>query len=384
LVRIAINLEQLFYHAPGGTGLYTARLASLMAREPGVDCVVPFTAWHSRRSLDGALGRFELATAGLAPIVRIPLPRPLLFDAWHSLRVPGPELFSSRIRAADIIHAPSVAVPPTRRVPLVVTVHDAAYELFPESYPRRGLRFHRRGVAVAARHADVVITVSRAAADEIVANTPIEKERLRVVPNGVDHRRATASEIADATARYGVAEAPYVLWVGSVEPRKNVGTLVEAFSRLASAGEIPHHLVLAGPVGWLHEGLIPERQRARLGERLHILGPVSGSDLRALYAGADVFAFPSLHEGFGIPVLEAMVQETPVVCSDIAALREVAGGAARLVPATDVDAWVSTLNRVANDPGERGRLSAAGHGRAGQFSWERTVRETRAVYDELL
>jgi glycosyltransferase involved in cell wall biosynthesis len=384
LVRIAINLEQLFYHAPGGTGVYAARLARLMAQQPGVDSVIPFTAWHSRKELDGTLGRFEVATAGLAPTVRIPLPRPLLFDAWHTLRVPGPELFSSRIRGADIIHAPSVAVPPTTRIPLVVTVHDAAFELFPGSYPRRGLRFHRRGVAVAARSADVVITVSRAAADEIIANTPVERERLRVVPNGVDHRRATPGEIAEATARFGVAEAPYVFWVGSVEPRKNVGTLVEAFSRLAAAGEIPHHLVLAGPVGWLHEGLIAEGHRAGLGARLHTLGPVSSPDLRALYAGAEVFAFPSIHEGFGIPVLEAMVQGTPVVCSDIAALREVAGGAAHLVPPADVDNWVSALGRVANDPDERRRLSAAGPGRAGEFSWERTVRETRAIYDELL
>jgi alpha-1,3-rhamnosyl/mannosyltransferase len=175
-----------------------------------------------------------------------------------------------------------------------------------------------------------------------------------------------------------------VLWVGSLEPRKNVGTLVAAFARLVASTAVPHRLVLAGPSGWLVEGLIPERERRRLGERIRVVGRVSDADLRALYGGADVFALPSRHEGFGLPALEAMVQGTPVLGADIPALREVTGGAARLVPADEVGAWHLALEALLGDDTGRTALAEAGRRWATRFSWERTVRETRAVYAELL
>jgi alpha-1,3-rhamnosyl/mannosyltransferase len=275
---------------------------------------------------------------------------------------------------------------------LIVTVHDAAPELFPEAFPARGRRFHRHGLRAAARRADLVITVSKAAEAEIAANTPIPVDRVRVVPGGVDLAPASRDEVARTLGRYRLTDAPYVFWLGTLEPRKNVTVLVSAFARLlAGRTDLPHRLVLAGSGGWLEEGLVPPRDEAllRQRDRLRVLGHVPDDELRALYAGAVLFALPSRHEGFGLPVLEAMAQGTPVVCADIAPLREVAGGAARLVPPMDVDAWVVALSDLfdgaEHHPDETTRpMAAAGRARAAGFSWERCIRATHAVYEEAM
>lgn len=270
-------------------------------------------------------------------------------------------------------------------------MHDVATVLYPDTFGWHGRWFHARGLAATARRADLVITVSEAAKAEILAHTRIPEDRLRVVPNGVDNVVATPDEVAAAIDRHGLAGAPYLLWVGTLEPRKDVATLVRAFAALVDSGRATgHRLVLAGPTGWLSEDLVPGDVFDRLGSPgpgqgdplLRLLGSVEEAQLRALYAGATLFALPSRHEGFGLPVLEAMAQGTPVVCSDIPALREVAGGAARLVPPREVDAWTEALAALLADPAELRRWAQAGKARAAAFSWEHTVALTRAVYAE--
>jgi glycosyltransferase involved in cell wall biosynthesis len=384
LVRVAVNLEQLLFRAPGGIGRYTAQLATLLPRLFPEDTLVPFVAWHRRQEIQAAYRAAGLLEAGTPAPIRLPLPRPILYDSWHLLGGPQLRLFSPALGRVDLIHAPSTAVPPAGSRPLVVSIHDMAYLLFPETYPRRGLRFHAQGIRAATRRADLVITGSRAAAEEIDRYTDISPERVRIVPYGVSSTVAGAEEVTTTLARFDLAGRPYVLWVGSLEPRKNVTTLVMAFARLVAGGSWPHRLVLAGPSGWLVDGLIPDHERHLLGDRLRLVGRVSDVDLRALYAGAEVFAFPSRHEGFGLPVLEAMAQGTPVLCADIPALREVTDGAARLVPATDVGAWHEALEEVLGDDRLRSELASAGRKRVGDFSWERMTEATHAVYCELV
>ncbi|MGH9050587.1 MAG: glycosyltransferase family 4 protein [Acidimicrobiia bacterium] len=382
-MRVALNLEQLLQTPPGGVGRYTAELARLLPGLGGGDPdsveLVPFVARHRDVDVRAALEAFGLD--GLDPVV-LPLPRPVLYDAWHVAGVPGLGGVTRRRGELDIVHAPSVAVPPKGHYGLVVTVHDAAPLLFPETYPRRGRWFHRRGIAAAARRADLVITVSQAAADEIDEHTDIPMARVRVVPNGVDLAEASDADVMAARAAFDLGDRPYVLWLGSLEPRKNVGVLVEAFARWAATSDVPHQLVLAGPAGWVENRdavLAPAR---RLGDRVRTIGRVGDRHLRGLYRGADVFVLPSRHEGFGIPVLEAMAQRTPVIASDIAALREVAGDAARLVTADDPDMWAGALDELVHDRDRHADLSAAGRRRAELFSWERCATETRAVYRE--
>ena len=391
-MRVAVNVEQLLYRAPGGVGRYTAKLVTLLPRLFPEDTLLPFTALHSRREVEGAYQRFGI-DVGVTPLpIRLALPRPLLYDGWHVAGVPRLGWLSPRLRSAELTHAPSVAVPVVGRARLVVTVHDAGPELFPEAFPSRGRRFHARGLRAAARRADLVITVSHSAAAEILARTSIPSGRLRVVPNGVDQAPATEHEVERTLTQYGLADAPYVFWLGSLEPRKNVAVLVSAFAQLVAARpNLPHRLVLAGPSGWLEEGLVPPKEQSALRQRdrLRVLGQVPDDQLRALYAGAVLFAFPSRHEGFGLPVLEAMVQRTPVLCADIPALREVAGDAARFVPPTDVEAWVVALGDLIQDLEDRPAetvepMLAAGQARAATFSWDRTVRATHAIYAEAM
>jgi alpha-1,3-rhamnosyl/mannosyltransferase len=286
------------------------------------------------------------------------------------------------VAPVDLLHAPSPAVPPTGGLPLVVTVHDAAPLVMPEAFTKRGVRFHRQGFAAAAKRARLVIAVSEFCADEVVTHTAIPRDRIRVVPNGVDRARATADAVRKARLIYAVDDLPYVFWAGTFQPRKNVRVLLDAFTRL-DPDVVPHRLVLAGPPGWKPDDADSEVAR-ELGDRVRLLGPVHREQLFPLFAGADLYAFPSRHEGFGIPVLEAMAQGTAVVCSDIPALREVAGDAARFVAPDDSDGWVEALTELLGDDDARAALVTAGDARVANYSWERCARETAQVYREAL
>lgn len=386
-MRVAINVEQLFYRAPGGTGRYTAELVAQLAAE-GTDTVIPFMAWHSSRDLHAVFHRFGLdGSKGRRPpgrAVRLPLHRLALAEAWHMLGVAGPQSLSRTLASADLIHLPFPAVPPVGKAPLVVTVHDAGFVLFPESYPRRGRRFHVQGTRLAAKRARLVIAPSHSAAEEIVTHTPINISSVRVVHHGVDQRRAEPAVTERLLATLGLSDVPFVLWVGTLEPRKNVGTLVRAMADLIMREGPSPHLVLVGPRGWVDAGLVSTEDTARLGPRLHVLGTVGEAELRSLYAAATAFAFPSLHEGFGLPVLEAMVQGTTVICADIPALREVAGEAAYMVDPDDVGAWTEALEKVVSDEALRASLGSAGSQWASRFTWPRAAMATRAVYEEAL
>jgi glycosyltransferase involved in cell wall biosynthesis len=388
-VRVAINLEQLLLRPPGGIGRYVAELARLLpevapsgsdAAGAGTVELLPFVAHHDPVAVRTALDAFGLE---LDP-VRLPLPRLALDDLWNDLGAGDLRRLSSRLRDLDVVHATSVAVPPRSGGRLVVTVHDAAPILFPRAYTWRGRWFHRRGFAAAAARADLVITPTAAAADEVSRCTAIPRDRIRVVWHGVVQQQPDDDEVASVRASFGIGDAPYVLWVGTFEPRKNVEVLVEGFRRVVERESLPHRLVLAGPKGWLGTAESLEAPARALGSRVVLTGPVHDDRLRALYRGADLFAFPSVHEGFGLPVIEAMAQGTPVLCSDIAVLHEIAGDAARFVAPHDPDAWAKQLAALLDDDAARGALGAAGQAHAARFTWEACAANTRAVYEEAL
>ncbi|MEI8000360.1 MAG: glycosyltransferase family 1 protein [Actinomycetes bacterium] len=380
-MRVALNLEQCFQRPPGGIGRYASELARVLpgAGAPGEVVVVPFVARHAPATV-----RSVLAAAGVtAEAVALGLPRPVLYEAWNRwgradpLRGHG----SLALRDVDVVHAPSVAVPPRRFAPLVVTVHDAAPLRFPDTYPRRGRRFHELGFAAAAARADAVVAPSVAAADEVAEFTAIERSRIHPIHHGVDHTAASADDVARVRVALGLdPDEPYVAWVGTLEPRKDVATLVEAFARAVVARGLPHRLVLVGPPGWLAGADAAARAAAPLGDRVTFTGPVPADHLRAVHAGADVFALPSRHEGFGMPVLEAMAQGTAVVASDLAVLREVGGDTVRYAPVGDPGAWAEVLAALLDDAPTRTALGDAARARAATFTWERSAAEHLAVY----
>ncbi len=376
-------MEQLLYRSPGGIGRYTAQLLSVLPMVEPSDEVIPFAARHPRAVVDAALVR--AGAGGLVGQVAVsPLPRAVLYEGWMGPGWPPLTWRVPRLREVDVVHSPSIAVPPRGRIPLIVTVHDAAPMVHPETYPANGLRFHRRGLRATARRADLVITVSQAAAAEVVVHTDIPEERIRVVPHGVEVPRPSDGARDAVLARHDLLGTPYILWVGSREPRKNVGTLVAAAAELHRRHSSPARLVLAGYPGWLGADLVSDKDRAALGPSLRELGAVGDDELWALYAGATVFAFPSRHEGFGLPVIEAMALGTPVVCSELPVLREVAGDAAWYVAADDVSGWIAALSALLGDPSQRAGMVALGAARARQFSVAAFAERTRAVYHEAL
>jgi glycosyltransferase involved in cell wall biosynthesis len=381
-MRVALNLEQCFQRPPGGIGRYTAELARLLPQtedpaDGGKLEVVPFVARHSAREIDAVWSDLAL---GRRPAV-LHVPRRALYELWNRWGRADPlaDGHATELRDIDVVHAPSVAVPPRGSAALVVTVHDAAPLLFPDTYPRLGRRFHELGFAAAAERADAIVAPTAAAADEVAEHTAIARDRIRPIHHGVDHTLATEAQVEAVRLVFDL-EAPYVLWAGTLEPRKNVGVLVAAFARAVADADLPHDLVLAGPQGWLSESDAIAQQAATLGRRVRFTGPLSPDELRALYRGADLFALPSRHEGFGLPVVEAMAQGTAVVCSDLPVLREVSGGQARFVSAGDVDGWADALvTRLGDDAartaiGESGRLHSLG------FTWARSCAQHAEVY----
>ncbi|MDA8061506.1 MAG: glycosyltransferase family 1 protein [Actinomycetota bacterium] len=379
-MRVAINVEQLLSPSPGGIGRYTAQLVMLLRSIAPADDPVPFVARHRPSEVAAAL-----TGSGLGPsAVVLPFPRPLLYETWVRFGLPALRWGAPELRGVDLVHAPSVAVPGRSPAPLVVTVHDAAPELFPDAFTPRGRRWHARGAAAAARRADLVIVPSAAAGEEVVELTPVPAERVRVVHHAVCSPASPRPLDASRRQALGIGDAPYVLWVGSLEPRKGLATLIEAMAALGPAGRRGCRLVLAGFPGWLPAGLVPDAARKSLGADLLQVGRVDDATLWGLLAGAAVFAFPSRHEGFGLPPLEAMSQGAPVVASDLPVLREVLGPAALYVPPGRAEAWAARIAELLGDDGARAEMSAAGRARAALFDPERFVGDTRTVYREVL
>ncbi len=345
-MRVAYTLEQSWHRVPGGTAVAALEVAERLAPH-----LVGVSAAH--RHPPGPPWTPPI------PVRALPLPRAVLYDAWLRLRTPPVQLVTGRV---DVIHATTIVVPP-HTAPLVVTVHDLAFLHEPDHFTARGRRVFRRGLDLVRRRADLVLASSLATLADVEA-AGIGLDRLRHVPLGVAVGPADPAQLE----RFGL-DRPYLLFVGTMEPRKNLARLVEAVGRLPTG----HVLAVAGIDGW--GDAAPAASK-----RVRLLGFVTDAERDALYAGADAFVYPSLREGFGLPVAEAMAHGTPVVTSLGTSTEEVAAGAAVLVEPTDVDAIVAGIERALADPAP---LIAAGLVRAAELTWERTAEATLAAYREL-
>ncbi|MDP9020235.1 MAG: glycosyltransferase family 4 protein, partial [Actinomycetota bacterium] len=338
-MRVAVHVGQLLQPVPGGIGRYVRALLTALVGT-GVDPVA-FAAGPRPPGVD--------------PYVDLGRPRGAIrYEAWHRLRRPAVHV------PAEVVHATSLAVPPPGGRPLVVTVHDLVFLRRPQHLTPRGVSFHRRGLDVARREASAVVVPTAFGRQEL-AEEGFDPERVHVAHHGVEAPPAPDPDVTAAQLRRLKVGSPFVLFVGTLEPRKGVSDLLHAHAALrADCPDLA--LVLAGPVGWgapldlSAPGVEP-------------LGSVDDAQLDALYRAAVALALPSRYEGFGLPVLEAMARDCPVVTTDAACLPEVAGGAAELVPVGDVGALAAALRRILSDADHRGRLVAAGRARAAEFSW---------------
>lgn len=363
-LRVAVTLEQCWHDVPGGV----ARSA--------LDTVAALLA-HTDLDLVGVAARHHgpppAPWVPPIPVAQLPLPRLALYESWHRLRRPRVERATGSV---DVVHVTGMAMPPPS-APLVVTVHDLAFLDDPTLFTRRGVSFFTRAIDLARRDATLVTCPSQATLDDCLAHG-FDADRLRLVPWGVRPAAVDDADLARVRAAHRL-ERPFVLWTGTIEPRKNVPVLLDAFGRL-DRDDV--ELVLAGPEGW-NEDLAALEARAR--GRVRRLGFVPAGDLPALYAAATVFAYPSRKEGFGLPVLEALAQGTPVVTSAGTATAEVLGPdgvAGRAVPVGDAAALAAALAGYLDDPAARAAAGAAARARAGGYGWARTAASFEAVYRE--
>jgi glycosyltransferase involved in cell wall biosynthesis len=341
----------------------------------------------------GGIGRYEIALLrhlpefGVEPIAFAAGERPrgvahrvpwidlgaphgsVRYELWHRLRRPLVRI------EADVVHAPSLAVPAVRDIPLVVTVHDIAFRRLPEVTTTRGVSFHTRGLTLARRHASLVIVPSTFTCHEL-EREGFDRDRIAVIPFGVDMPTPRDPEEIDrAVARAGV-QPPYVLTVGTVEPRKDISTIVRAVDRLRRTRP-DLTLVVVGPRGW---GEVNDLDRSFV----RVIGAQPWSVLDALYRRAHVFCLASLYEGFGLPVVEAMARGVPTVVTTGSALEEIVQGAGALFAAGDADACMVEIGRLLDDEAIRVEVGRAGVARAAELNWSRSAEGHSRAYARAL
>jgi len=299
--------------------------------------------------------------------------RPLARIAWEQS---GLSLASRRL---DLLHGAVYANPLLAACPTVITVHDLTFVHHAQALKRFNRVYLRLITRLSARRAARVIAVSENTRRELIDWLALPPERIVTVPNGVSEEFSLAAPAAVAAFRQQRhLPARFILFLGTLEPRKNVARLIEAFSRARLGADT--YLVIAGSKGWYYEQIFA--QVAALAQRSSIIFPgfIPAEQLPWWYRAATVFVYPSLYEGFGLPVLEAMASGTAVITSNTSSLPEVVGDAAILVDPTDVDALAAAMVRLLNDEALRAQLSAAGVRQAAKFSWRRCAEETVAVY----
>lgn len=324
--------------------------------------LVGVSARHSRVVIERERSPIEVRSFSI--------PRPALYEAWHRLGVFPVERL---VGPVDLIWAAAMVVPP-KTAPTVVTVNDLDFLHHPERLSQRGRSFFPRAWQVTKERGTFLVAPTQMVADDLVSHGA-DAERVKVVPLGVDMVEVDPSASDGVRRRHGLPES-FALFVGTIEPRKNLGRIVDA---VAAISDLP--LVVVGPDGWVvdgHDLLDP------LGDRAFRLGRVSEADLHALYAAAQVFLLPSLAEGFGLPVLEAMAQGTPVVTSAGTATEEVAGGAAVLVDPMDVSSIEAGIRSILESPALAADLRAAGLARARSQTWHVSGSGYRDVFNEAM
>lgn len=366
------------YEQGGGIGRYVRELVGALA---GQDGETPYRLFVAGVRRDKPLPAPPGANFSYAPSA---ISAEWFARLWQRARLPIPvELW---VGPVQVFHATDFVLPPTLpRTRTLLTVHDLSFVRAPETASPGLKRYLDAVVPRSARRTDHILADSQATKDDLIALYGLPPEKITVLLSGVNPRFAPVHDpalLAAARAKYGIGDAPFVLAVGTVQPRKNYERLMQALAGLPpELGDV--HLVIAGGMGWLQGPIYKAVETLRLRERVHFIGFADDADLPALYSAARGVAFPSLYEGFGLPILEAMACGTPVLTSNISSLAEVAGDDAVLVDPLSAEAIRAGLVRLLTDEALRGRLIAKGFERAKAFTWERAARQLREVYDGL-
>ena len=300
---------------------------------------------------------------------------------WWSITLPR---YSAQA-GLSLFHGTNFELPYWARCPTVLTIHDLSLLLFPDTHEKRLVRRARLKLPRVARKADAIVTPSETVKAEVCEHLGIAAEKVFAIPEAARRSfyRVSRSESAAVLERLGV-ESDFILFVGTIEPRKNVLNLVRAFEELVRGNSSRLQLVIAGKAGWLSQELDAYLESSAIRERVLFTGHVSDDELRALYSSCRVFVYTSLYEGFGLPLLEAMACGAPVVTSNVPSIVETVGNAARLVSPYDAHDIAQGVKSLIENEAEREERSAAGTRHAENFSWQRAASATLEVYRKVL
>lgn len=377
--RIGIDVTSALTQG-GGIGRYTREL---------IQALVELDSPH----------QYQLFSA--KPPAVLPVPNPLpqaahvvhrpaflderwLYRFWYRLRLPLPvQWFTGPL---DLFHSPDFVLPPVNgRIPTLLTVHDLSFVHYPQTFPARLVTYLNAVVPWSVRRASHILADSQATKEDLVQLWRVPQDKITVLYSGVNQVFQPVTEQGQLTAvfaKYHIPSQPYILAVGTLQPRKNYQMLIRAFRQIAT--NWPHHLLIAGGKGWLYDEMMAEVTHQQLNGRIHFLGFVDDADLPALYSGATLFVSPSLYEGFGLPLLEAMACGVPVITSNVSSLPEVAGETAVQLSPHDEPAWTQTMHTLLANPTQRTRMVAAGFRQARRFTWQQAAQQLLAIYQSLL
>lgn len=387
-----------------GVGRHTRSLVASMLEQatPEMEFVLFYASGGLNLQQQSHLLSLEINRPTNVRYVRLPFSEPDLTRLWQRLKVPlplewlawidNPFPFPAPLSRMDVVHFPDFALPPHRHGKSVVTIHDLSFMVVPECAEAGLRRYLTEAVPRAVRRADQVIVVSESIKSELIERLGTSPEKLHVIYNGVGpqfrpFKRDERDQLEDVRSRHNLPEH-FALFVSTIEPRKNLTRLAEAWAEVKKtpAGR-DRKLVLAGRRGWLYEPIFRRIAELNLTNEIIWLDFVPEADLPALYNLAELFVFPSLYEGFGIPPLEALACGTPVVTADNTALKEVFEGAAVLCKATDTASITAgilrTLESLDGDRSLVKQLREEGLVRARRYTWEQAARDTLKLYRKM-
>lgn len=380
-MRVAFDAQLLFEKEKTGIGRNAKSLIDCIAEFPDVECIL--NCFFVRDRKQAAVLLKEYREKGCYIRQNRFVPARIYNHLERIFPIPYAFVFG---KEAGITQFFNYTVPFGVAGKRVAMVHDMAFWVCPDTVEKKTLRWLKRNIRRYCRRADVVVTVSEFSRQEIHQYLGIPLEKIEVVHNGVDHLNYhpgySQMQIETVKKKYGI-EGDYLLYLGTLEPRKNLVILVEAYRLLRECLPDTPKLVLAGKRGWMYEGIFEKVADCGLEKEVLFPGYLSETDVPLLLCGAKVFVFPSLYEGFGIPPLEAMACGTPVVVSDAASLPEVVGDAGLLAPPEDAGKLEKQIERLLVDDILRENCIRAGLSRAREFTWEKSAEKLVGIYRKL-
>jgi glycosyltransferase involved in cell wall biosynthesis len=375
---IAIDYTPAIRQKAGIGRIVRGQIQAVLATAPNIEF---------RLFVAGRVTQSERWTAPLT-LHTTPLSERNMVRIWHRFNLPLPRVEWFTGGPLDLFHATDFVLAPNAAPSRLLTVHDLAFLFYPEAALPSLHRYLHVVVPRSIRRASHILADSHHTAKDLQEQWQVPAERISVVQGAVDPHQfrpvTDASALASVRTRYHIGDRPFILGLSSLQPRKNFARLIEAFHLARQQEKLPHCLVIGGGKGWLYESIFAKVQELNLTDHVLFPGFIEDADLPALYSAAEFFVYPSLYEGFGLPIIEALACNTPVLTANNSCLPEAGGPGAIYVKAEDILSIAEGLSKLATDSSLRHQLRSAGRTHAAQFTWERSGQQLLAAYEKAM